>query len=421
MTIKAYCRIPAIENKSYKPKEGGCPELLYDLLGELDGAKEIHIAAYLFNNPTYFAFLHKLSSNGCKVYITTLPTAGYSDRKLKVAGYNNKISGRDMAHTIFRDIDNAPNMCLSFFPHQYIWYGALYADGGATYSFHVKAIYAKFNNQVSKCILSSGNFMFTDPYHSDSMLVFENEPVYEKYFVKLFSDLKNHSIRSNAYYTTYKSYEDEFMLAFYGKETNVEINSQEQCFFTAPFYHINGIGSNHYAANTIIDLINTANKRVWVCAQHFHDVLSFDPERTTTIVKALYSKLSQNRSIDIKILKQVKHASLADKRRAAITETLFQYIAPAQQKYNLLAHDKFILVDNSLIFSTANYTPTQFAFGLRTMKYKNPAGYKFVKKDNFSEVNGFAVVQECPQDVLNTFENHFSLLWDNGAFINIQL
>lgn len=420
MSIRAYCRIPNIKNKSVKPKEGGCPELLADLLNELSGAKEIHIAAYLFNNPTYFNFLHNLALSGCKVYITTLPVSGYSDKKLKVEGYNSKISGRDMAKEIFSAIANTTNMCLSFFPHQYIWYGALYAGGGATYSFHVKAVYAKFSNNNNKCILSSGNFMFTDPYHSDSIIIFENEPEYENSFAKFFSDLETLSIRKKAYDANYKSYEDEFLVAFAGKEIKINPKGGDQCFFTAPFYYLNDIGSNHYAGKIIIDLINNANERVWICAQHFHDVLSFDRERNT-IVKALYEKSIQNPTIDIKILKQVPHYSLADKRRAAITETLFYFIAPAAQRFNRLAHDKFMLVDNALIFSTANYTPTQFAFGLRKMEYKMSGGNKTTKKDNFSEVNGFAVVQSCPQDVLNTFEEHFLSLWQNGELISIEL
>lgn len=420
MAIRAYCRIPKIKKKTLKPKEGGCPELLSDLMGELDGASEIHIAAYLFNNPVYFSFLSKLAANGCNIYITTLPERGYSDKKLKVDGYPGKISGRDMAKEIFSEIENINNISLRFFPHQYIWYGALYAGGGASYSFHVKAIYAKFSSGQNKCILSTGNFMFTDPYHSDSLLVFEGEPGYEKVFEKFFSDLEGYSTPSEGFKTKYEKYEEEFMLSFAGREENLHIKGLNNCFFTAPFYFIKGLGSNHYVGNRIISLIEQAEHRIWACAQHFHDVASYDRERET-IVNALYKKSRQSTGIELRFLKQVPNSSLADKRRAAITETLFQHATPTEQRFNRLAHDKFMLIDDTLVFSTANYTPTQFAFGLRDMSIKNKEGEKVTKKDNFSEVNGFAIVQNCQEDLMSQFENHFNNLWAGGEDIRIDL
>jgi len=116
MDIRAYCRIP--KKKSLKAKEGGCPELLYDLFSELREAKKIQIAASLFNNPVYLDFLSKLAEKGCKIKITSLPLSWYKDKKTKVEGYANKISGKQMAKRIYAKIKSERNMELEIFPHR---------------------------------------------------------------------------------------------------------------------------------------------------------------------------------------------------------------------------------------------------------------------------------------------------------------
>jgi len=401
-----------------KAKEGSCPALIYDLFSELEGAVEIHIASYLFNNPMYYDFLSQLSRNGCKIKITSLPLLGYSNNPGKVEGCKDKISARQAAQEVYDRIINTNNMELEIFPHLYVWYGALYAGGGASYSFHVKAIYAKFRKK-NKCILSSGNFMLTDAFHSDNILVLERIPEYEKAFTRFFEDLKKYSIPYNDFCSKFKSYRDEFLYSFAGNEINLRKSEFRNCFFTAPFYLYDGEGSNHYAGDRIIDIIRTAKQRIWICAQHFHDLISYDPGRQT-IIKALYDKYLSNPAVRLRFLKQVPHSSLADKRRAGISETLFQFVMKAEQRYNKLAHDKFMIIDDTLLVSTANYTPTQFAFGKRQMDLKE-GDCKFSKKDNFSEVNGFAIIPACPEDVLRKYENHFNLLWDEGQEIQISL
>jgi len=419
MPMKAYCCIPGKTKSRKKAKEGSCPSLLYDLFKELEGANEIHIAAYLFNNPVYFDFLSSLAEKGCKVNITSIPILGYNDKPLEVESFKEKISGRQMAQLIYNKIQESGNMNLEIFPHKYVWYGALYAGGGASYSFHVKAIYAKFQGKMNKCILSSGNFMFTDPFHSDNVIVFEGILAYERAYAKFFEDLEKFSIPYKNYHNKYRNYKDEFQYSLLGREIRLKKNVFKNCFFTAPFYIYGETGSNHYAGNRIIELINQAKKRVWVCAQHFHDLISFDTERET-LIKALYDKFLANQNIKFRFLKQVPHSSLADKRRAGIAETLFKFVMKAEQRFNRLAHDKFIIIDNTLIVSTANYTSTQFAFGKRKMDFIDK-DTKIRKEDNFSEVNAFAIIPSCPKKVLSLYEDHFKALWESGQNIEINL
>ena len=421
MNIRAYCRIPQNTNRSIKAKEGSCPELMYDLFSELEGAKEIHIAAYLFNNPSYYDFLSGLARKGCKIRVTSLPIRGYSDKPTWVEGYTDKVSARHVAKQIYKKVNNTPNFELEIFPHLYVWYGALYAGGGASYSFHVKAIFAKFRNSINKSILSSGNFMLSDAFHSDNILVLEGISEYENTFKAFFNDLGKYSIPYDDFRSRLHTYRNEFMYTLAGREINLHKRDFRNCFFTAPFYLYDGEGSNHYAGNRIIELISKSSKRIWVCAQHFHDIASYDRERET-IIKALYDKHISNPRVSLRFLKQVPHSSLADKRRAGIAETLFQFVMQAEQRYNRLAHDKFMIIDDILLVSTANYTPTQFAFGLRKMEFKDGDGNrKFSKEDNFSEVNGFVIIPSCPKPILEEYESHFNSLWDTGQDITINL
>ncbi|NLX71549.1 MAG: hypothetical protein GX024_11820 [Clostridiales bacterium] len=420
MKIKAYCRKPASSSTSHRFPEGGCPQLLYDLLEELKGASEIHIAAYLFNNPIYLDYIKSFVNQGCKVYITSLPIRGYDDKPVSVKGYDKKISGREMAIKVYNEIQGVEGIDLYIFPHMYMWYGALYADKGASYSFHVKAILAKFKNEEPKCILSSGNFMFTDPPHSDSFIVIQGSEEHTQVFSRFFGDVESYSIPYSEYINLYKDAKSDFNYSFVGKEIDLDPNFVKNCFFTAPFYTIGGIGSNHYAGQRIIDVIKNAKKRIWICAQHFHDVVSFDPARRT-IIDAIYNSHRENNQLDLRFLKQVAHSSLADKRRAAIAETLFQYVLNAKQRVNKLVHDKFLIVDNSLIVTTANYTSTQFAFGKRKMEMTFGKGDKQVKEDYFSEVNGFLILPNCDSNALQVYEKHFEMLWDEGNDISINL
>jgi len=419
MPIRAYCCIPDRIKGAKKAKEGSCPALLFDLFSELEEAEEIHIAAYLFNNPVYFDFLASLAEEGCKVNITSLPILGYNDKPSKIEGYEDEISGRQMAKLIYKKAIETKNIELKIFPHKYIWYGALYVGGGASYSFHVKAIFAKFLNKLNKCILSSGNFMFSDPFHSDNFIVLEGIPSYEKPFSQFFEDLEKSSIPFDKYKSQFKTPEDEFLYSFFGKEIELNPIDHMNCFFTAPFYFYGNVGSNHFAGNRIIDLINNAKERVWICAQHFHDLISFDPHRET-IIKALYDKFLSNPKINFRFLKQVPHSSLADKRRAGIAETLFQFVMNVDQRFNKLAHDKFMIIDSTLVVSTANYTSTQFAFGKRRM-VAGKGEDRIVKEDYFSEVNGFVIIPECPKEVIDLYECHFNKLWDSAQQIEINL
>jgi len=193
-----------------------------------------------------------------------------------------------------------------------------------------------------------------------------------------------------------------------------------KAFFTAPFYKIDGVGSNHYASNRIIELIMQAENKILLCAQHVHDLQSFDPN-AKTIFSALERKKKENPDIIIKLLKQVGHASLSDKRRAALAESFFAYKLNAPMRMNRLVHDKFIIIDDTLAcISSSNFTPTQFAWSEEwQMKFK-VGEEEHRKVDAFPEVNAFMIF-DGEKELISDYERHFNELWNMGEDIKINL
>jgi hypothetical protein len=420
MKADAYFCIPKITKRSI---EGSCDGLLSNIFYELNDANEIHVAFYLFNNPLFFEFLETKAKSGCKVVITSLPIEGYSDKLVAIQGLSDKVNARQYAENVYRGILKTGNIELRIFPHLYSWFGALYAGGNPSYSFHIKAIFAKFANNQNKSIITSGNFKVGDPPHSENVLVISEEDggLYSKEFERFFSDLESYSIILDSLDSMRMSIEEQFNYSF-GNSSGREIinlpKGDRNCFFTAPFYLYDGSGSNHYASKRICNQILNAKERVWVCAQHFHDLNTFDAN-TSTMMNAI-SVLSHNQpGIDFKFLKQVPHASLADKRRAGIAETVIHYSLKAPQKFNRLTHDKFIVVDNNLIISTANYTPTQFAYGNRQMKY-SLQNVSLTKFDIFSESNAFVIIKDN-KELCAKYVNHFLNMWEGGEDIKVVL
>jgi phosphatidylserine/phosphatidylglycerophosphate/cardiolipin synthase-like enzyme len=283
----------------------------------------------------------------------------------------------------------------------------------------VKAFLADFGEKSRKCIISSGNLSTGDPPHSENLLVIEDEETYEKGFNQFFNDLLQRAIPYEEYLG--KGAVDDFLFNAKDTMTDIQRDVFSKSFFTSPYYTINGVGSNHYASQKIIEMLEKAESRILICSQHFHDVLPFDPD-AKTIVAALKRIKEANPKLEVRVLKQVTSAGLADKRRAAIVESIFQYYMKVEQRFNRLVHDKFIIVDEDKInVCTSNYTPTQFAWSdKRTVEFKNEKGQKHTKIDTFSEVNAFAILENA-SEVVKQYENHFERLWKNANEIKFDL
>lgn len=415
-SYRAYCELPA-HSKTKKHTDGSCPPLLDRLLDELNGAKHIYFSSFLFNNSRLFNYLENLATEGCKVKVFSLPLNGYGDRKYNMVNSKKKVSAKSAAKPIYKKIYNGiPNFSLCVFPHQYLWYRVRYAGGGLPYSLHAKVVFVDAGRRKKKCIITSCNFATSDPPHSENMLVMENNASATKAFKHFFGTLSSRSIDLAKYNSAYKGPEDDFMFTVSSTNLRKKDLIGGNCFFTAPFYKYAGEGSPHFVSRRITKALGDAKKRVWVCVQHFHDVKSYDHE-SGSLVRSIAEVKKRNKKLDLKVLKQGPHTGLQDKSRAAIAETYYHYVLNSPIRFNKLVHDKFIIIDDKIVISTANFTPTQFAWDEgRKMDHEFSKGPR-TKNDNFSEVNAFAIVKS--KKVLNEYEKHFEELWGTASPIDL--
>ncbi|MBB6445796.1 phospholipase D-like domain-containing protein [Bacillus benzoevorans] len=395
--------------------------LLEKLMDELTGAKRIFISFFLYNNPFLHKFLEDMSEQGCEIYIYSIPLDGYDAavKQLYKRDYSEEnsvnFSKFDYAQRTYNRIsNNNQNISLKIFPHTYIWYKVKFNRGKNLFSLHNKSIMAEFENSV-KCISSSCNFAFGDPPHSDSFIVIEGKNTdAEKMFKKYFSILDKLSYSINEYIDFRKTYYD---FDYIVNPVNLE-DTYSLDYFTAPFIKYNGIGSNHYVQEQIIKFIKSAQNQIYICAQHINDIESFD-ENAASIVQCL---IDMDKNVVIKVLKQTRPENQKQGDRTVSTEEALKKCSNVSQKYwTPTIHDKFIIVDDKkMLFTTANFTPTAFAW-----EENHLMSYEVVRKDGrketvkrrntFSEVNSFHFIED--KNLVEKYIKHFENLWNKSAFI----
>jgi len=451
LNVRVYNRIP----RGYSSKGtsyGSNSAIYWDIIQELKRKKEeeieeIRLALYLFNNIHLYRELLEMAKKGVKVTVTSLPLTGYDWRKISEAKY------------VYGKVLDDDVMELLVFPHMYLWYGAEYAGGGASYSFHVKAGLIKYRDGTSTVFLTSGNLALGDPTHSETAIFVEdsNSSPYVAAFRLFFDEVERRAKSWKEYAEQVEGLDHElqqiFDFAFVGG-LNLINHRITEAFFTAPFIKVVGKGSNHYGRESIVNLIESAKRRVLVCAQHSHDLSPFDNYSGTTIIRALITAKENNPEMDVRALKQVASSGLADKRRAAFVECHLDHAGVAQMA-NKLVHDKFVIADDTVLITTSNFTATQFGWGRRLMKFKteirdlnavekvvdNACSFfevpselvrpsltkkvkgksrvKIVKEDIFSEVNGFVIIES--KEVADGLARYFESLWNHELSSDIVI
>jgi hypothetical protein len=462
ITTRIYAAVP--ERASPTGSDvGSNPEVYYGIEKELKAGesdiREIHLALYLFNNPRLYQTLKSLArSRQIDVVVTSTPLAAYDERKIENA--------RQIYHDVAELCKN-PSMRSNFifliYPHMYIWHGAEYAEAKASYSFHVKAGYILYKDGGCKLILTSCNMSPGDPYHSESAVVLEDPSCSSPFsyaFKRFFQELETLAVPWCKYASLIGALSRELQMVadfvFIGKHGLKDWVEEftNSAFFTGPFIKIRGRGSTHFAREKIIETIMEAEKRILVCGQHVHDIAPFNGYAGPTLIEAIAEKKRNAPNLDARILKQVSSAGLADKRRAAFVECHLDY-AGIKQRVNKLVHDKFIVVDDKVIISTANFTATQFGWGERAMElvveqgvdyvktavnsalqlYRHPQSLvrlnsvrtrktrsqktKVVKQDIFAEVNTFVIVESA--ELTEKFVKHFDNLWRHQLSRDVEI
>jgi hypothetical protein len=449
MDIQVFSNVPDANDRKYGfcGNQAALNFLLDKIKASVSEISEIHLALYLFNNENLYDEMAALSKKGIKITITSIPLFGYEEKKAV------------SAEKVYSRATNDGCLDLLIFPHVYQWYATRYVRGrsGLAYSLHIKAGLIKYKNSTCGMFLTSGNMAVHDGVHSETAIFIQDvltAPSSEA-FSQFFKELEGRSKSAKEYINETKSLDQEMNAVFDfsfvgGSGTGIVPSASPYIFFTAPFIKYGNIGSNHYAREMIVDLIDRATKRVYLCTQHLHDVSPYDGYSGKTLIQSLVE--ARQRGLDVQCIKQSESKSLTDKKRASFAECHLHY-NHIPQKINSVIHDKFILIDDAAVVTTSNFTATNFGWGeakemvlglpvedfQKAKEVTNaaksfygitdetvtcsisPKGVAAVVKrvDNFSEVNGFIVTKNA--EVIKSLENYFNQLWSHPNTKDVQI
>lgn len=361
---------------------GNSPKLLYNLCGFFKSNKEkifsIDIALYLFNNAYFYSVLEELSQYGCKINIYSIPLEGYdADKPMKIFSHSsNECIGAftkfELAKNIYYKIkqNNNSNFKLYIMPHMYIRSAFVnpFSRGSMPYSLHSKSFMIQFKNGDVCAGLSSSNFAVRDASKIELACALLLDKTDKNAAVDFYTGLRENSIEINKFNPN-----DNY--AHYKIHMRKKIEST-QTKYIAPFYENSSIDFE----NELITQIKKAKNRIIIAAQH---VCAYDysyPEKYTFnsnsdkninkpgILKYILQKA--NEGINVKILSQTyaDHEEHTNVRKPQNVKAFIKFAEAAKKIKNCNyyvnsdLHAKYIIIDNTAILTTCNFTPTQFIY-----------------------------------------------------------
>ncbi len=406
--------------------EGSSPRILKKISGFLDSraskTAEIYASLYLFNNPVLHENFKELAGKGVKVNVISIPLEGYdATSQQEIFGYSTgKKTKYDLAEEIYQEL--TPNSPLPYklyiFPHMYIRSKKVrkFSRGLLPYSLHLKSFYLSYRSGGGAVILTSSNLACRDEIKYEVMVIIENEDDYIKPARQFFSDLLYNSIPIST-------------IGSYSNWASYQIKQRNYCpdnrsFFIAPFYE----DSPEYAEKVLKELISGAQRRILICAEHLSAYqYSFEKKYKYGIGTGresrkgvLYDVISKGTDgLEIKFISQTTgqpvHKHLRSPQNPYFFNQFNKRLKASKQlgtyKVSNFVHCKFIIVDDTVVFTSCNFTPTQFIY----LKYVDIPEFEHIPGISYrgihSEVGQYLIITD--QDVCNKTEKIFNWIWDH--------
>lgn len=360
---------------------GSSPKLLEDLCAWLIKNKNrilsIDLALYLFNNEYLLSVLEQLADSNCQVNVYSIPLEGYDTTSHKITDHKTDLcigdySKYELAKRVYDKIleMNHPNFTLFIMPHMYIRSSnvAPFSRGKMPYSLHCKSYMVQFRNGASYAGLTSSNFAVRDAQKIELISIMplgESEKISTQDF---YEGLKENSIPINRFNekNDYKHYEIKLR----------PIPQKSQTIYIAPFYQNSAVEFEQ----TLIHLINNAKKQIIVVAQHiasyeysYHTTGSSDNPNDTFIKKDGFLKNILDKAaagISTTFISQTYADDVPRYgiRRPQNTRAFSEFAIAAKRiktcnyHVNSNLHAKYVLIDDTAILTTCNFTPTQFIY-----------------------------------------------------------
>ena len=379
---------------------GSSPHLLEEFCNYLEQNKtlisEVYLGFYLFNNAVLNEKLESLANFGIKVYVITIPIEGYdaSNPKNIIEIKSRKILKTSTKYNLAREFfakhfkKEIANFTLYFFPHIYVRSSKVktFSRGDMPYSLHIKSFLIKYKVGNGDIGISSSNFAVRDLVKEENLLLVKNNSLFFKATSIFFDNLIKNSI---------PIYEFDFKADYTDYKVEIiPIDETPGIGFIAPFY----FDSACKAEKAIKDLIDSAEKSIYIVAQHicpvdyiiqgkFHSLLPDNEIKNMGFLNNIIVKA--NSGVKISFISQTfasGDAKFDSTFRIPANKLSFieffntiKGVSNIEYSVNENVHSKYIIVDDKVLISSFNYTPTQFIYLDKVVidRFENNPGKKF--------------------------------------------
>ena len=373
--------------------------------------KSLQIALYLFNNLELHHLFQELAQQGIEINVVSIPLEGYDNTSpqkiLKEDGseaFKDKKTKYDLATIIYKSFPReANNYRLFLFPHTYIRSHRIksFSRGKIPYSLHIKSLLIEFHSGDYISGIFSSNLAVRDAIKHDTFVLYpinKNEAITHVDFFR-------HLIENSVPVTEYE--EPSNMI-----NTAITIKKQSESssvHFIAPFYW----NSPEKAQQIILELIEKAQHRIWIVGQHI-SAYTYNIPLNYKVKTETNSKISKKGflfqvvqkgkiGLDIQCISQTYSGNQDTNRnfRQAANKHSFSQFTEAFKKVpnaayfvNPKVHSKYIIIDDKVIITTFNYTPTQFIYlpyvEINNFEHINNLQYRGI----FSEVGQMKILEK---------------------------
>lgn len=361
----------------------GCSPMLLQqfckwLSSQCENISILEIALYLFNNENLYSTLKYLANSGCQIHIYSIPLEGYDDDKpINIKNHKNGLSlGRYtklfFANQIYADIQksNNPNLHLHIVPHMYLRSNRVrtFSRGNMPYSLHCKTFFLRYKSGNAFAGLTSSNMAVRDAQKIEMAYVTSlNQPEIES-ATDFFDGLKENSILIDNF-NPFGDY-NHFQII------KRSIPRESKVLYTAPFYE----NSASIFEDRLITMIKRAKRRIVVCAQHICAYnYTYPKEFTAQSTGEMYvhkdgflkDVLSMaNAGIPTTFLSQTyadsqgSHGCRSPENKSAFIKFVTDARNTSNCNYyvNPNLHAKFMVIDDIVVATTCNFTPSQFIY-----------------------------------------------------------
>ncbi len=406
--------------------EGSSPKIIESLINVITAKKNkittIAISFYLYNNPRLHVFFKDLiEETDIIITIISIPLEGYDNtnpKKLKYISNPGKETKEytkyQVAKRIYEDIIklNSPQYKLFIFPHMYIRskYVKPFSRGQMPYSLHSKLFLIEYtDNETATVGITSSNLAARDLVKNENLLILGESKKIAQSTKTFFKDILINSIPIGEFDSTRNYFDYKIQL--------VNNKQGDNFIFIAPFYE----NSPKCSEDFLIDMIKSAKNNIYIVAQHISSYKYdyFDNGKKLSRKGFLWHALEKSKErIELRCLSQTyvdENGKSPDSRRPANIKGFKDFIKSYKENKNCRyavnpsIHSKYIIIDNKLIITTCNFTPTQFIY-IKDVKIDNFENIPELKyKGIHSEVGVYFVIDD--EFIVEKYVDNMNMIW----------